>query len=291
MTPRSSGPVVRLAAPIRAFAQRFSVAAFIAASLGLMVLGRVDPVRVESLRTHAMDALAPILEALSRPAAAAGKAIEAVVDVANVYEENQRLKAENAKLLQWRQVASKLEAENSNLRGLLRYEPDPKSTNVAARVIAAPGGSFVRTVLTTAGGRHGVHKGQAALTGAGLVGRVIEAGDWTSRVLLITDINTRIPVLLESSRQRAVLAGDNSDQPRLLYLPSEAPVSVGERVVTSGHGGALPPGVPVGVVAAVSERGVKVQPYADLSRLDYLRLVDFQIDPAGGDAVASASQQ
>lgn len=255
-----------------------------------MVVGRLDPTRMEILRTHAMDALSPILEALSRPAATAAQAIEIVADISNVYEENQRLKAENAKLLQWRQVASRLEAENGNLRSLLRYEPDPKATNVAARVIAAPGGSFVRTLLVTAGARRGVHKGQAALTGAGLVGRVIEAGDWTSRVLLITDINTRIPVVLEGSRQRAVLAGDNSDQPRLLYLPSEAPVSVGERVVTSGHGGFLPPGVPVGVVASVSERGVKVQPYAEMSRIDYLRLVDFQIEPSG-EAVATATSQ
>jgi rod shape-determining protein MreC len=263
--------------------------AFIAASLGLMLLGRVDPLRIEAMRTHAMDALAPILEVLSRPAASAAQALEMVADISNVYEENQRLKAENAKLLQWRQVASKLEAENGNLRNLLRYEPDPKSTNVAARVIASPGGSFVRTLLVTAGSRRGVHKGQAAMTGAGLVGRVIEAGDWTARVLLITDINTRIPVMLEGSRSRAVLAGDNSDQPRLLYLPSESQVSVGERVVTSGHGGFLPPGVPVGVVASVSERGVKVQPYAEMSRIDYLRLVDFQIEPGSGEAMASAN--
>lgn len=289
MTPRSSEPVARFAAPLRAFAQRFSVMVFIAASLGLLAAGRFDPNRVELLRTHAMDALSPILEALSKPAATAAQLLEMVADISNVYDENQRLKAENAKLLQWRQVASRLESENANLRGLLRYEPDPKTTNVAARVIGAPGGSFVRSLLVTAGTRRGVHKGQAALTGAGLVGRVIEAGDWTSRVLLITDINTRIPVVLEGSRQRAVLAGDNSDQPRLLYLPSESPVSVGERVVTSGHGGFLPPGVPVGVVAAVTERGVKVQPYADMSRIDYLRLVDFQTEPNGPEAVAAAS--
>lgn len=265
--------------------------ACIAASLGLLAAGKFDPGRVETVRAHAMDALSPILEALSRPAATAAQVIETVADVSNVYEENQRLKAENARLLQWRQVASRLESENSNLRGLLRYEPEPQASNVSARVIAAPGGSFVRTLLVTAGARRGVHKGQAALTGSGLVGRVIEAGDWTARVLLITDINTRIPVVLEGSRQRAVLAGDNSDQPRLLYLPSESPVSVGERVVTSGHGGFLPPGVPVGVVSAVGERGVKVQPYADMSRIDYLRLVDFKIEQSNPDAVAAAAPQ
>lgn len=284
---RSTSPAIRLAAPLRAIAQRFSILVFIGASLALIALGRVDNGRVEVVRAHVMDALAPILEALSRPAATAAQLIETVVDISNVYEENQRLKAENAKLVQWRQVASRLETENSGLRGLLRYDPEPKSTAVSARVIAAPGGSFVRTLLVTAGSRRGVHKGQAAMNGVGLVGRVIESGDWTARILLLTDINSRIPVVLEGSRQRAVLAGDNSDQPRLLYLPSEAQVHIGERVVTSGHGGSLPPGIPVGVVAAAGDHAVKVQTYAEMSRLDFLRIVDFQLEP-GSEAVAAS---
>ncbi|MFX4941244.1 rod shape-determining protein MreC, partial [Acinetobacter baumannii] len=87
---------------------------------------------------------------------------------------------------------------------------------ITARVVADPGGPFVRTVLTTAGRRHGVRKGQAAMAGPGLIGRVIEVGEWSSRVLLITDLNARIPVVMENSRQRAVLSGDNSEMPRLL---------------------------------------------------------------------------
>ncbi len=110
-----------------------------------------------------------------------------------------------------------------------------------------------------------------------MVGRVIEVGEWSARVLLITDINARIPVSLESSRMRAVMAGDNSDQPRLLYLPPESPVAVGERVVTSGNGGLFPAGIPIGVVASVGERGIKVQPLADLGRIEHLRLVDYGI--------------
>lgn len=266
---------MRLTAPLKALAQRFSFLLLVLASVALMMVGKVDAVLVDSLRARVTDAFAPIMDALSRPAATAAHFVESIVALENVYEENQRLKAENARLLQWKQVATRLEAENGSLRALLRYKPEPATSSITARVIAAPGGSFLRTVVVTAGRRDGVRKGQAVIGGVGMVGRVVEVGEWSARVLLITDINTRVPVVLESSRARAVLAGDNSDQPRLLYLPADAVIAVGERVVTSGHGGLFPPGIPVGVVASVGERGVKVQPIADLSRLEHLRLVDF----------------
>lgn len=277
MKPRNSGSVVRLAAPLRALAQRFSFLLLVLASVALMMVGKIDALSVDSARARVTDAFAPILDAISRPAATAAHVVESVVEVQNAFEENQRLKAENARLLQWKQAALRLEAENISLRSLLKATPEPSASFITARVIAAPGSSFLRTLVVTAGRRDGVRKGQAAIAGSGLVGRVIEVGEWSARILLLTDINTRIPVVLERSRQRAVMAGDNSDQTRLLYLPPEAPVQVGERVVTSGHGGQFPPGLPVGVVSSAGERGVRVQPNVDLSRVEHLQLVEFSL--------------
>ena len=277
MKPRNSGSVVRLAAPLRALAQRFSFLLLVLASIALMMVGKIDALSVDSARARVTDAFAPILDAISRPAATAAHVVESVVEVQNAFEENQRLKAENARLLQWKQAALRLEAENISLRSLLKATPEPSSSFITARVIAAPGSSFLRTLVVTAGRRDGVRKGQAAIAGSGLVGRVIEVGEWSARILLLTDINTRIPVVLERSRPRAVMAGDNSDQTRLLYLPPEAPVQVGERVVTSGHGGQFPPGLPVGVVSSAGERGVRVQPNVDLSRVEHLQLVEFSL--------------
>ena len=108
----------------------------------------------------------------------------------------------------------------------------------------------MRTVLVNAGTDDRVARGQAAITGEGLVGRLTEVGNRAARVLLITDLNSRIPVTIESSHANAVLAGDNSERPRLLYLPSPDAVKIGDRIVTSGEGGVFPPGLPVGVVAA-----------------------------------------
>jgi rod shape-determining protein MreC len=282
--PRTSGTVVRLAAPLRALAHRFSFALLICAAVVLMMAGKVDALLVESVRARVTDAFTPILDAFSRPAATMAHAVESALALQNAYEENERLKTENARLLQWRQAALKLEAENNSLRNLLRYAPEKAASFVTGRVVAAPGGSFVRTLVVTAGAREGVRKGQAAVAGAGMVGRVIDVGEWSSRVLLLTDISARVPVMLENSRMQAVLAGDNSDQPRLLYLPPESPAVVGERVVTSGYGGLFPPGIPVGVVASVSERGVRVELFADPSRLEHVRLVDYGVVTGPGDS-------
>lgn len=281
--PRTSGSVVRLAAPFRALAQRFSFALMVCAAIVLMMLGKVDGALVESVRARVGDAFTPILDAFSRPAATAARAVESVITLHSTFEENERLRTENARLLQWKQVALKLEAENNSLRSLLHYVPEKAISHIAARVVATPGGSFVRSLLVTAGARDGVRKGQAAISGSGMIGRVIEVGTMSSRILLLSDINARVPAMLEASRQHAVLGGDNTDQPRLLYLPPESPAIVGERVVTSGNGGLYPPGIPLGVVASIGERGVRVELAADPTRLEHVQIIDFGIVTGPGE--------
>jgi rod shape-determining protein MreC len=198
--------------------------------------------------------------------------------------------------MQWRTLAQRLESENQALRKLLRFAPDPRLTFVSGRVVGDTGGTFVRSVIVTAGARDGVVKGQAAVTGAGLVGRVQDVGNTTARVLLVTDINSRIPVVVERTHDVAMLAGSNADEPQLLYLMTGAAPQPGDRVVTSGHGGVLPAGLPIGVVGQVADGTVTVRLYADLHRLDYLSLVDYHLPgvldalpPAPAGAVAGAA--
>lgn len=286
MKSRTSGPVIRFAAPLRALLSRFSFLLLLLVSIAILMAGRIGALPVETMRSRVVDAFAPVLEAISRPAATAANLIESVVDFGNVYEENKRIKTENARLLQWKQAALRLEAENLSLRSLVNATAEPPLSMVTGRVIAAPGSSFVRTLVVMAGERDGVKRGQAAVVGAGIIGRVIEVGQWSSRILLLTDLSSRVPVVLETSRQRAVMSGDNSDQPRLLYLPPDFPVTIGERVVTSGHGGVLPPGIPVGIISAIGERGVRVQPNADLSRLEHVQIIDFGLPGSSVDLVA-----
>lgn len=267
--------MLRIAAPLRALAQRFSFLLLVLVAIALMLVGKIDTIVIDNIRGRIDDAFVPVMGALSRPAATAARVIEGIQELAGIRAENQRLRAENAALLQWQQAALKLESENRTMRDMLHVVPDAAISYVSGRVVADAGGPFVRTILVTAGRRDGARKGQAAMAGPGLIGRVIEVGETSSRILLITDLNSRIPVIMESSRQRAVMSGDNSEQPRLLYAVTDVPLQIGDRVVTSGHGGTLPPGLPVGKVASVTDHGIRVQPMVDLSRLEMVTLVDF----------------
>ncbi len=269
------GSVLRLATPIKVLVQRFAFLALIAATFALMMLGKADIVVLERLRAVAADAVTPILNTLSRPAASVSRAIERIHEIAAVDDENARLREDNDRLLHWQHVARELAAENQQLKSLLNFATPPAQSFVTARVVADAGGAFVRSVLVDAGGREGIKKGQAVMTGEGLVGRVITVGDRSSRVLLVTDLNSRIPVELESTREQAVLAGDNTDLPQIVHLGDHVTVAVGERVVTSGHAGAFPPGLPVGIVTSVNDSDIRVQPFIEWSRLEFVRVIDF----------------
>ena len=129
--------------------------------------------------------------------------------------------------------------------------------------------------MLVGGGAHdGLAKGQAAMVGDGLIGRITEIGGWSARVLLITDLNSKIPVILEGTRSHAILSGDNSPRPYLKYLPKAAQVNVGDRVVTAGHDGVFPAGLAVGRVSSFENGEIRIQPIADMDRLEYVEIVD-----------------
>lgn len=287
----------RLVSPVRSLAHRFAYLGLVLAAFALMLLGKADAVLMERFRTQVIDAVAPILDILERPVATVTQLLDEARGLATIRDDNKQLREEKARLLQWQAAARRLETENKALRNLLGFVADGQVTFIGGRVIADTGGAFAHSLILNAGTRAGVAKGQAVVTGAGLVGRIAGVGRRSSRVLLITDINSRIPVVVEPTRVRAVMAGDNSDRPGLIHLPPGATVSPGDRVVTSGHGGAFPPGLPVGVVASVTDAGIDVRPFVRRSRVEYVRVVDFGLagilrDPsaASGASDAQASE-
>ncbi|HEX9770833.1 MAG TPA: rod shape-determining protein MreC [Kiloniellales bacterium] len=274
---RSSSVVLRLAQPVKAWVQRSALLLLVTAAVALMLLGRTQSGLVEKARAVVADGVAPILDFASRPISGTVDALESVQNLMALARENAALREANRRLRSWQAVAYRLEAENGALRELLRMAPDPRSRYVTARVVADNGGAFVRSVLVNAGARDGIVQGQAAVTGEGLAGRVAQLGGRSAQVLLITDMNSRIPVMLADSRERAVLAGNNTNRPALLYLSPRSRVEAGDRVLTSGDGGVFPAGLPVGVVAVSDDSTVRVQPFVDWERMEYLRLIDFEL--------------
>ena len=273
--------VVDASRPIKALARRFAYLLLVGAAVALILIGKIEAVVAERIRSNFSDGVGPILEILSEPVRIAKAAAEHVVDLVDLVEENRRLKEENDRLLQWRVFAKKLEGDNQALKEMLRFDPGPNARFVSARAIADVGGAFARSVLINVGEGKGLRSGLPAMTGDGLVGRVTQVGARTARVLLLTDIKARVPVVIGEPPVRAILAGDNSDNPRLTFIDGEGPLEPGGLIVTSGHGGVFPPGLPIGVVAGVVAGETLAQTFVDWRRLDYLRIVDFgdDIDP------------
>jgi len=268
------GTVGRLAT-LRLLAQRFAFLTLVLASFALMLLGKADTILIERLRVFVDDGVAPVLGVMSRPAAAIASVVNAIHDLAALRAENVRLNEDNARLQHWQTVARELDNENRALKAQLNYLPDPDSAFITARVIGDTGGAFVHSMLLNVGTKDGVRKGQAVIAGENLVGRIAEVGDRSARILLLTDINSHIPVVVESSRAKAILSGDNSDRARLNYLAPNSNAVVGSRIVTSGHGGAFPPGLPVGVIASTQDGIMRVEPFVHRNQLEYVTVVDY----------------
>ena len=262
-------------AALRLLLHRFAFGALVMAALALMAMGKADLTFGERLRTALADTLAPVLDVMSRPAAATADVLATVKELTDLRAENARLREENARLGHWETVARRLDGDNRLLRAQVAAVPDPDSSFITARVVADSGGAYVHAMLINVGDDSGVRKGQAAMVGEAMVGRVSEIGEDAARILLITDLNSRVPVMVESSRAKAMLIGDNSDQPILGHLFANAAVAPGDRIVTSGHGGAFPPGLPIGVVSSVKEGVVRVQPLVGRHQIEFVTLVDY----------------
>lgn len=275
---RSSGwSLVTALLPWRGVSQRFSFFFFISLSCFLLILTRAQPESASALRAHTMDTVAPVLDAIARPMNAIDHIGQGVRQMLTLRADNQKLREANAHLVEWQNATIGLQKENRELRDLMRFKTEPHLSYISARVIADTGGAYVRGLIVTAGKTDGVREGMAAMTGDGLIGRVIEVGDWSARILLISDLNSRIPVVVSETGDRAILAGNNSAKPQLLYMPRDAAPHDGMHVVTSGHGGIFPPNLPIGLLFEDRRGGFGAEPSADLGRVTYVRLVDFDL--------------
>ncbi len=242
--------------------------------LGLMLLSRLNHTALAQSRWRIAEWLSPILQAAMvplEPVRHVGRQIAAQVDIT---EELQRLKSENQTLSSWEWRAKELERKLADLEALSKVVDEPKINFVTSRVIADSSGAFVRSVMINAGSGQSIKTGFPVISADGLVGRVVETGQSSARVLLSTDLNSRIPVVVGDKGVRGVLAGDNGSVPRLVFLPPDAKISIGDDVATSGTGGFFPRGLRIGKVTGdIAAPRVKLR--ARLDELEYLSVLFF----------------
>ena len=245
----------------------------IALSFSLMFIGKADLAAMRDLRMSSNDFLAPVIDFVSAPIRGVETMAEGIRTVASLRAENVRLQAENDLLQRWRRRAEILESENQQLRSVTGTVSGENRSLITARAVTAPGGSFAHTVLIAIGDESGIAAGDPVITSNGLVGIVYEVGRAYARVLMISDINARIPVMLASSSWPGLTIGSNGEYLELAFLPAEARPEVGELVLTSGHGGILPAGLAVGRVDRVDGDDIRVRPAVEFRNLGYVSVL------------------
>lgn len=261
---------------------------FLSASL-LILLSNIFATEITNITKHYFaDQTVIATEYLSKPVQAVTFQIERARALWDMQKNQEMLMAENERLMDWYQTANRLDSENKALRDLLKMKDTEAVEYQSAKVISDAATQYSHTILVKSGEIDGLSKGQGVLSHEGLIGRVIETGKNTSRVLLMSDINSRIPVTIEGTQERAILAGTNNATPILDHLPETHKVVAGQKIVTSGHGGIFPYGIPVGETFVDSDGQMAVRPYADANRANHVQIVNYGV-PAGSATRATAS--
>lgn len=241
--------------------------------VGVFILWRIDSPRVERFRIAVIDRVVPNFDWAFAPVTGAANLIKDFQSYRKIYEQNQELRRELQRMESWKEAALQLEQENARLLDLNNVRLDPRLTSISGNVLADSGSPYRQSVLINVGARDGILDGWAAMDGIGLVGRVSGVGERSSRVLLLTDASSRVPVTVQPSGQRGLIIGDNTLAPPLDFVENRDMIRPGDRVVSSGDGDVFPSGVLIGHIAVDTGGRMRVRLAADYERLEFLRIL------------------
>lgn len=257
-------------------------------SLALMAMSRLNHSWVHDMRGELVEVMLPTLEIVSVPAIRLQQMRRKVGAYVKVLSEIDRLEQQNEQLHRWEARARELEREIARYRELLNAKDTRTFAFVTGRVVADGRGPFSRSVILNIGNNERIRDGYPVVNGNGLVGRTLNAGATASRVLLLTDPNSRVPVVFGAGETRGVLTGDTTPTPPIKFTPQNVRPAIGDEVRTSGHGGLFPPGLSIGTIAQTNP-ALRVKLYADTDRIDFVSVLLFG-QPTVGNFVDASTQ-
>lgn len=258
----------------KVLARRIFVVILFVLSFLLILFSKINSSVVEEANKAALEATGPIMQVIEYPSRMVHRIYTYLYDISHLYAENRALRIENKQMMILQNKVRTLEVENQLLGRLLNYVPPAEATFVSAKIIAESGDNFTQMLLVYIGDEP-VKKGQVVLGDESVIGRIDDVSGHYAKVILVTDINSKIPVVIERTRARAVLSGDNTMMPKLVFIRSASEVQEGDVVVTSGVGGMFPAGLPIGFVNSVKNGEITVETMADIDRTEYVRIVDY----------------
>ena len=251
--------------------QRFSLFALIIFSIILIYVETIEAKPLDYLRSFIKDTIYRGSVVVSLPSKGFKSVVSTVGNHLNLYNEIIKLKEENAQLQEQIYDPDFLIFENKQLRQLLDEQVTSSANFVSARVILDKQSPYLNSFIINSGSNKEIKNSMAALDGKNFIGRIVDVNFFSSRVLLVTDLNSKIPVSIEPSGHQAILSGRGTNEPTLEYLPKNHTVQSGNKVYTSGKEGIFAPGIPIGEVRMSNEKN-SVSLFSDISQIVFINI-------------------
>ena len=249
--------------------QRFSLFVLILISILFIFLDSIQSKPVNIIRSISKDLIYRISIVASYPGKITSNSYNFLGEHFNLYRNYNELIEENNKLKNSISKSDYLELENSQLRKLIDEQAESQSDYVSARVMIDEQSPYLNSFVINIGSNKNIKNGMAVLHGKNFVGRIVDVNFFSSRVLLITDLNSKIPVVIEPSGNHAILSGKGKNKPVLEYLPENNQVKEGDKVFTSGKEGIFSPGIPIGEVANLNN---DVSLFSETSQITFVSI-------------------
>jgi len=265
------GILIRSAFLRKGTQQRFSLFALIIISIVLIFLETIDVKPLNSIRSFTKDIIYRAAVVTTYPKRIFSTSYDIIVEHFNLYNDYDKLKKENKNLKNEISKSDYLELENTQLRKLIEEQVKSKSDLVSARVMLDKQSPYLNSFVINIGANKDIKNGMAVLDGKNFIGRIVDVNFFSSRVLLITDLNSKIPIISEPSGQHAILSGHGDNEPTLEYLSENHQIQDGDKIYTSGKEGIFAPGIIIGETV-YGQDGVKVKLYSELSQITFVNI-------------------
>ena len=251
--------------------QKFSLLALVILSIIFIFVETIDTKPLNFFRSFLKDIIYRGSLVVSVPSKGLGNLTDYVKEHANLYSNYSELKKENDKLKNNISKTDFLELENTQLRKLIEEQVTSNSNLVSARVMLDKQSPYLNSFIINIGGNKNIKNGMEVLDGKNFIGRIVDVNFFSSRVLLVSDLNSKISVITEPSAYHAILSGHGKSEPSLEYLPEKHTIPDGDKVYTSGKGGIFSPGIPVGEVAIENDL-ITVLLFSNLSQITFVNI-------------------
>jgi len=251
--------------------QKFSLLALVILSIILILIEKIDTKPLNLFRSFIKDIVYRSSLVISSPSKGAASFTSFVKDHVELYSHYSQLKKEN-KILK-NSIAKKdfLELENTQLRKLIDEQSSSQSNFVSARVMLDKQSPYLNSFIINIGTNKNIKNGMAVLDGKNFIGKVVDVNFFSSRVLLISDLNSKIPIIVEPSAIHAILTGRGKNKTTLEYLPEKHKIQDGDKIYTSGKGGVFTPGIPIGEIK-IEDDNIKILSFSDLDQITFVNI-------------------